>query len=78
MVIVGRYPIQVSTSARTAAALVVGELWPRARLAVVWKAKQSCKWIAGPAYLRTRARLLGASNAVRWGDEPGAPSEDAT
>jgi peptidoglycan/xylan/chitin deacetylase (PgdA/CDA1 family) len=66
--VVGRYAIQASTTAATAAALAAGDYLPRARWAALWMAKQACKQAAGSLYLRVRARLLHASPGVRWGD----------
>jgi peptidoglycan/xylan/chitin deacetylase (PgdA/CDA1 family) len=76
--IVGRYPIQATTSPQIAAALVAGDRWPRLRWAMAWTTKQACRQLAGPMYLRIRARLLGASDDVRWGDDVALLSEDSS
>ena len=74
--IIGRYAIQATTSPRIAAALVAGDRWPRVRSALTWTTKQVARQLAGPMYLRIRARLLGASDDVRWGDDVALVSED--
>jgi peptidoglycan/xylan/chitin deacetylase (PgdA/CDA1 family) len=68
MSVVGRYAIQSSTSAATAAALAAGDYGARARWSAMWMAKQACKLAGGSLYLRVRGALLHASPDVRWGD----------
>ena len=74
--VIGRYPIQATTSPQIAAALVAGDGWPRLQSAIAWTTKQACRQLAGPVYVRIRARLLGASDDVRWGDDVALLSED--
>jgi peptidoglycan/xylan/chitin deacetylase (PgdA/CDA1 family) len=69
MRVAGRYAIQRSTSAATAAALAAGDVLPRVHWTTIWTAKNGIKRIAGPAYLWARARALGASPNVQWGDD---------
>jgi len=66
--VVGRYAIEASTAAVTAAALAAGDYVPRARAAAFWMAKEVCKQTGGTLYLRLRAHLLHASPEARWGD----------
>ena len=74
----GRYAIQRSTSAETAAALAAGDYAPRARMLAMWSVKEAAKRVGGPVYLRLRGRLLGASPDVTWGDEEAALSKHPT
>ena len=67
--ILGRYAIQRSMSAATAAALADGDVAPRLRQRAAWDARQICKTLGGSFYLRARNRILGGSPDVRWGDE---------
>ena len=67
--IIGRYAVQRSTSAATAAALVAGDALPRLRYRAAWNVRQMCKTFGGRFYLRARDRLLGRSPGVTWGDE---------
>jgi peptidoglycan/xylan/chitin deacetylase (PgdA/CDA1 family) len=67
--VVGRYAVQRSTTAATAAALVDGAVAPRMRQRLAWDARQVCKAVGGPLYLRVRGLILGRSHDVVWGDE---------
>jgi hypothetical protein len=67
--VIGRFAVQRFTDAQTAAALVAGDRIPRFRHRVTWRAKQLCKALGGPLFLRARARMLGGSPDVTWGDE---------
>ncbi len=72
----GRYAIQRSTPAETAAALAAGDAAPRMRMLAMWTIKQAGKRVGGPLYLKLRGRLLGAAPDVKWGDERGSLSKD--
>jgi peptidoglycan/xylan/chitin deacetylase (PgdA/CDA1 family) len=65
----GRFAIQRTTSPHVAAALAAGDRLPRARWSAAWTVRSLCKAVAGPVYLRVRARMLGASPDMKWGDE---------
>jgi peptidoglycan/xylan/chitin deacetylase (PgdA/CDA1 family) len=67
--LVGRFAIQRWTSARTAAALAVGDWLPCARQAALWNAKKLTKRLGGERYLQIRKLLLRHGNEVRWGDQ---------
>ncbi len=53
----GRYAIQRWTSARTAAAIASGKIVPRARQALLWRAKKITKAFGGEYYLKFREAL---------------------
>ena len=65
----GRFAVQRSMSAGTAAALVSGERLPILRQALSWNARKLAKRCGGEQYLALRKLLLGHGNEVRWGDE---------
>jgi hypothetical protein len=72
----GRWAIQRSTSAATAAALAAGDWLPAARWAAIWGVKRACRALGGAAYVKARARILGGASTVQWGDDLPALSED--
>jgi peptidoglycan/xylan/chitin deacetylase (PgdA/CDA1 family) len=63
----GRFTIQRWTSAKTAAALLHGDVWSCARQAIVWNAKKLLKSAAGHRYLEVRQRLLRSSDVQSRG-----------
>lgn len=56
--ILGRFNVQVGTTAATVADLVAPRSWGRVGQAVFWKLKGVAKRLGGNAYLRLRARAL--------------------
>ena len=68
-VVLGRFVVQRSTTAATAAALAAGDAGARLRQQVTWSARRVCKTVGGPLYLRLREHLLGASPDAIWGDD---------
>ena len=68
MTITGRFTIQRSTSAETAAALASGRWLPCAQQAALWNIKKLGKQVGGERYLQLRGALLGHNRDVRWGD----------
>jgi len=54
----GRYAIQQWTAPQTAAAIASGKIFPRARQALLWRAKKMTKTIAGERYLKFREALV--------------------
>jgi len=64
----GRFTVQRWTTKETVRGLVEGAWLPRARQAIVWKAKKLTKQVGGERYLRIRKALLGHGDDVRWGD----------
>ena len=68
MTITGRFTIQRSTSATTAAALAAGRWLPCARQAAFWNMKKLGKQVGGERYLQLRGALLGRDQTMHWGD----------
>jgi peptidoglycan/xylan/chitin deacetylase (PgdA/CDA1 family) len=56
--ILGRYFIQSYTPAEAAGALAAGNIWPRSRQNLMWKAKTLVKGMTGESYLAVRRILL--------------------
>jgi peptidoglycan/xylan/chitin deacetylase (PgdA/CDA1 family) len=56
----GRFMIQRNTSAKTAAALARGEVFPRFRQLVWWNSKKALKAAGGRAWLNFRKRVLAS------------------
>ena len=75
LVVVGRFAIQRTTTAATAAALVAGRRLARWRHAAVWNLKTVAKSLGGRRYLEVRDRLLGGGQ-VKWGEELARSSKD--
>lgn len=71
LTIIGRFAIQRSTTADTAAALASGDWLPCARQAALWSAKKMSKRMGGERYLQIRKLLLRHGDEVRWGDSKG-------
>ena len=76
LLVVGRFAIRRSTSPARAAAVAAGASTPRLAQMLLWDLKAIGKTVAGPTYRRLRARRLGASDRVRWGDDLASVSED--
>jgi peptidoglycan/xylan/chitin deacetylase (PgdA/CDA1 family) len=57
--VLGRYMILHRTAPEIAAALASGEITPRLRQSLVWKAKKVTKALGGKHYLRVRNAFLG-------------------
>jgi peptidoglycan/xylan/chitin deacetylase (PgdA/CDA1 family) len=57
----GRYAIQRWTAPRTAAAIASGKIVPRARQALLWRAKKMAKAVWGERYLKFRESLARRS-----------------
>jgi peptidoglycan/xylan/chitin deacetylase (PgdA/CDA1 family) len=66
--VVGRYALYRDTGPDAAARLAAGDRLAALQRMAGWTAKEVCKKVGGRAYLRLRARLLGASPDMRWGD----------
>lgn len=69
VIVVGRYVVKRSTTAARVAAVAAGAPGPRLRQLAFWELKRAAKAVGGNGYLALRERLLGRSDAVRWGDE---------
>jgi peptidoglycan/xylan/chitin deacetylase (PgdA/CDA1 family) len=78
LLVLGRYSVRRSTSPATAGAIARGQRLPWLRQAIGWQSRSVAKRVGGAAYDRVRARLLGRSPQMAWGEEPGATSEEAT
>ena len=69
LIVVGRYVVRRSTAARRVAAVAAGATGPRVQQMALWELKRVAKAVGGNGYLAIRERILGRSDAVRWGDE---------
>lgn len=68
LMVIGRYAVWRSMSAREVAAIAAGSRLPRFRRSAAWAMRRVGKAVAGKGYLKARAWWLGASDDVRWGD----------
>ena len=76
LLVVGRYAFDDRRPPARAAAVAAGAWTPRVAQMLSWDLKAIGKALAGPTYRRLRARRLGASDRVRWGDDLASVSED--
>jgi peptidoglycan/xylan/chitin deacetylase (PgdA/CDA1 family) len=74
--LLGRFVVRRSTTPDLVAAVAAGGWAPRMKQLVLWDLKAAGKAIASSAYERIRARRLGRSADVKWGDDLVSASED--
>lgn len=74
--LLGRFAVRRSTSSTLVARVAAGAWIPRVKQRLWWDLKIVGKMIAGSSYERIRAKRLGRSAEVRWGDDLAGASED--
>ena len=68
--VLGRYAVRRTTSARRVAAVAAGRRLPRVQQMLMWDLTRVAKAAAGRGYLKMRRHWLGGSPDMRWGDAP--------